>query len=85
MYKVSEDIELECKDALANFGEWKSKRNQLIKILAWVQIQFMRVSLLKQLGVSGQPIPWRPIDKSTTSKPNKVLWIPNGSMKKEKT
>ena len=48
--KVSEDARLECKEALANFKDKKTKKINCSKKLVWVQLQCMRVPCLKQYG-----------------------------------
>ena len=46
--KVSEDVRLECKEALANFKDKKTKKINCSKKLVWVQRQCTRVPCLKQ-------------------------------------
>ena len=67
--KVSEDVRLECKDALANFKDQKMKRNELLQEIG-MGPTLMHESSLGSGSGSGEPIPRGPMDKFTTSQPH---------------
>ena len=72
--KVSEDVRLECKDALANFKNQKTKRNELLQEIGMGPTSMHESALSKTIGAlgsgSGEPIPRGPMDKFTTSQPH---------------
>ena len=78
--KVSEDVRLECKDALANFKDQKTKRNELLQEIGMGPTSMHESALSKTIGAlgsgsgsgsgSGEPIPRGPMDKFTTSQPH---------------
>ncbi|RVX11573.1 hypothetical protein CK203_015897 [Vitis vinifera] len=77
--KVSEDARLECKEALANFKDQKTKRNELLQEIGMGPTSMHENALSKTIGTlgsgsgsvsgSGEPIPRGPMDKFTTSQP----------------
>ncbi|RVW66255.1 hypothetical protein CK203_066503 [Vitis vinifera] len=79
--KVSEDARLECKEALANFKDKKTKRNELLQEIGMGPTSMHESALSKTIGTlgsgsgsrsvsgSGEPIPRGPMDKFTTSQP----------------
>ena len=79
--KVSEDARLECKEALANFKDQKTKRNELLQEIGMGPTSMHESALSKTIGTlgsgsgsgsvsgSGEPIPRGPMDKFTTSQP----------------
>ncbi|XP_059598128.1 uncharacterized protein LOC104881306 [Vitis vinifera] len=77
--KVSEDARLECKEALANFKDQKTKRNELLQEIGMSPTSMHESALSKTIGTlgsgsgsvsgSGEPIPRGPMDKFTTSQP----------------
>ncbi|RVW12213.1 hypothetical protein CK203_084290 [Vitis vinifera] len=75
--KVSEDTRLECKEALANFKDQKTKRNELLQEIGMGPTSMHESALSKTIGTlgsgsgsgSGEPIPRGPMDKFTTSQP----------------
>ena len=73
--KVSEDVRLECKDALANFKDKKTKRNELLQEIGMGLTSMHESALSKTIGACGsgsrEPIPRGPMDKFTTSQPHK--------------
>ena len=74
--KVSEDVRLECKDALTNFKDQKTKRNELLQEIGMGLTSMHENALSKTIGAlgsgsgSGEPIPRGPMDKFTTSQPH---------------
>ena len=76
--KVSEDVRLECKEALANFKDQKTKRNELLQEIGMGPTSMHESALSKTIGAlgsgsgsgSGEPIPRGPMDKFTTSQPH---------------
>ena len=74
--KVSEDIRLEYKEALANFKDKKTKRNELLQEIGMGPTSMHESALSKIIGAlgsgsgSGEPIPRGPMDKFTTSQPH---------------
>ena len=74
--KVSEDVRLECKDALANFKDQKTKRNELLQEIGMGSTSMHESALSKTLGAlgsgsgSGSGEPRGPMDKFTTSLPH---------------
>ena len=78
--KVSEDVILECKEALANFKNQKTKRNELLQEIGMGPTSIHESALSKTIGtlgsrsgsVSGEPIPMGPMDKSTISQPRRT-------------
>ena len=77
MNKVSEDARLECKEALYNFKDQKTKRNELLQEIGMSSTSMYESALFKTIGTlgsrsvsgSGEPIPRGPMDKFTTSQP----------------
>ncbi|RVW73316.1 hypothetical protein CK203_050419 [Vitis vinifera] len=71
--KVSEDARLECKEALANFKDKKTKRNELLQEIGMGPTSMHESALSKTIGTLGsgsaEPIPRGPMDKFTTSQP----------------
>ncbi|RVW95080.1 hypothetical protein CK203_025669 [Vitis vinifera] len=73
--KVSEDARLEWKEALANFKDKKTKRNELLQEIGMGPTSMHESALSKTIGTlgsgsgSGEPIPRGPMDKFTTSQP----------------
>ena len=71
--KVSEDARLECKEALTNFKDKKTKRNELLQEIGMGPTSMHESALSKTIGTlgsrSGKPIPRGPMDKFTTSQP----------------
>ncbi|RVW82349.1 hypothetical protein CK203_045084 [Vitis vinifera] len=81
--KVSEDARLECKEALTNFKDQKTKRNELLQEIGMGPTSMHESALSKTIGTlgsgsgsgsgsvsgSGEPIPRGPMDKFTTSQP----------------
>ncbi|RVX09356.1 hypothetical protein CK203_015304 [Vitis vinifera] len=81
--KVSEDARLECKEALANFKDQKTKRNELLQEIGMGPTSRHESALSKTIGTlgsgsgsgsgsvsgNGEPIPRGPMDKFTTSQP----------------
>ena len=79
--KVSEDTRLECKEALANFKDQKTKRNELLQEIGMGPTSMHESALSKTIGTlgsgsgsvsvsgSGEPIPRGPMDKFTASQP----------------
>ncbi|RVW81720.1 hypothetical protein CK203_049553 [Vitis vinifera] len=75
--KVSEDARLECKEALANFKDQKTKRTELLQEIGMGPTSKHESALSKTIGTlgsgsgsgSGEPIPRGPMDKFTTSQP----------------
>ncbi|RVW28383.1 hypothetical protein CK203_109064 [Vitis vinifera] len=77
--KVSEDVRLECKEALANFKDQKTKRNDLLQEIGMGPTSMHKSVLFKTIRTlgsesgnvsgSGEPIPKGPMDKFTTSQP----------------
>ena len=71
--KVSEDVRLECKEALANFKDEKTKRNELLQEIGMGPTSMHESALAKTIGAlgsgsgSGEPIPRGPMDKFITS------------------
>ncbi|RVW97934.1 hypothetical protein CK203_021220 [Vitis vinifera] len=71
----SEDARLECKEALANFKDQKTKRNELLQEIGMSPTSMHESALSKTIGTlgsgngSGEPIPRGPMDKFTTSQP----------------
>ena len=71
--KVSEDVRLECKVALANFKDQKTKRNELLQEIGMGPTSMHESALSKIIGAlgsgsgSGEPTP---MDKFTTSQPH---------------
>ncbi|KAL6318501.1 hypothetical protein AAG906_000579 [Vitis piasezkii] len=80
--KVSEDARLECKEALANFKDQKTKRNELLQEIGMGPTSMHESALSKTIGTlgsgsgsvsgSGEPIPRGPMDKFTTSQPRQT-------------
>nr|CAN80391.1 hypothetical protein VITISV_009402 [Vitis vinifera] len=82
--KVSEDARLECKEALANFKDQKSKRNELLQEIGIGPTSMHESALSKTIGTlgsgsgsvsvsgSGEPIPRGPMDKFTASQPRQT-------------
>ena len=72
--KVSEDVRLECKEALTNFKDQKTKRNELLQEIGMGPTSMNESALSKTIGVLGsgsrEPIPRGPMDKFTTSQPH---------------
>ena len=74
--KVSEDVRLECKEALANFKDHKTKRNELLQEIGMGPTSMHESALSKTIGAlgsgsgSGKPIPRGPMDKFTTLQPH---------------
>ena len=77
--KVSENARLECKEALTNFKDQKTKRNELLQEIGMSPTSMHESALSKTIGTlgsgsgsvsgSGEPIPRWPMDKFTTSQP----------------
>ncbi|RVW84750.1 hypothetical protein CK203_046693 [Vitis vinifera] len=79
--KVSEDPRLECKEALANFKDKKTKRNELLQEIGMSPTSMHESALSKTIGTlgsgsgsgsvsgSGESIPRGPMDKFTISQP----------------
>ena len=77
--KVSEDVRLECKEALTNFKEQKTKRNELLQEIGMGPTSMHDNVLSKITGTlgsgsgsgsvsgGGEPIPRGPMGKFTTS------------------
>ena len=79
--KVSEDVRLECKEALTNFKEQKTKRNELLQEIGMGPTSMHDNVLSKIMGTlgsgsrsgsgsvsgGGEHIPRGPMDKFTTS------------------
>lgn len=69
--KVTKDIELECKEALANFKEQKKKRNKLLQDIGMGPNSIDESGLSKTMGTlgseGGEPRAREPMDKFTTS------------------
>ena len=63
--KVSEDVILECKEALTNFKEQKTKRSELLQEIGMGPTTGTLGSGSGSGG--GEPIPRGPMDKFTTS------------------
>ncbi|CBI17310.3 unnamed protein product, partial [Vitis vinifera] len=82
--KVSEDAKLECKEALANFKDQKTKRNELFQEIGMGPTSMHESALSKTIGTlgsgsgsgsvsgSGEPIPRGPMNKFTTSQPRQT-------------
>ena len=78
--KVSEDARLECKEALTNFKDKKTKRNELLQEIGMGPTSMHESTLSKTIGTlgsgsgsgSGEPIPRGPMDKFTTSQPRQT-------------
>ena len=77
--KVSEDVRLECKDALASFKDKKKKRNELLQEIGMGPTSMHESALSKTIGAlgrgsgSGEPIPRGLMDKFTTSQPHQYF------------
>ena len=73
--KASEDARLECKEALANFKDQKTKRNKLFQEISMGPTSMHESVLSKTIETlgsgsgNGEPIPRKPMDKFTTSQP----------------
>ncbi|RVW47620.1 hypothetical protein CK203_113739 [Vitis vinifera] len=84
--KVSEDARLECKEALVNFKDQKTKRNELLQEIGMGPTSMNESALSKTIGTlgsgsgsgsgsvsgSGEPIPREPMDKFTSSQPRQT-------------
>ncbi|RVW92081.1 hypothetical protein CK203_037088 [Vitis vinifera] len=91
--KVSEDARLECKEALTNFKDKKTKRNELLQEIGMGPTSMHESALSKTIGTlgsgsgsvsgSGEPIPRGPMDKFTTSQPRQSTL--NSKWKQEET
>ena len=51
--KVSEDVRLECKDALTNFKDQKTKRNELLQEIGMGPTSMHESALSKTIGALG--------------------------------
>ena len=81
--KVSEDARLECKEALTNFKDKKTKRNELLQEICMGPTSMHENALSKTIGTlgsgsgsvsgSGEPIPRGPMDKLPLHNLDKVL------------
>ena len=83
--KVSEDVRFECKEALANVKDQKTKRNELLQEIGMGPTSMHESALFKTIDAlrsgSGEPIPRGPMDKFSISEPHQSIL--NSRWKKE--